>query len=66
MKVKFVELTSKFHDAKNRQLANIAAQDKEARAVQTVRHKEQMKNVSAGLKKEIATLKRKIKELENY
>jgi hypothetical protein len=54
---KFVELTNKFNDTKNRQLANIAAQDKEARTVQTIRHKEQMK-------KEVAKLKKRIKELE--
>ena len=60
-KVKFVELTNKFNDTKNRQLANIAAQDKEARTVQTIRHKEQMKNATGVLKKEVAKLKKRIK-----
>ena len=64
VKVKFAILTGKFHEAKGKQLANIAEQDKEARQAQTVRHKEQLKNVSTNLKKEIAALKKRINELE--
>ena len=46
IKAKFALLTGKFRDAKSRQLANIATQDKEARKVLTVRHKEQMTYVT--------------------
>ena len=49
VKMKFVALTGKINDTKNRQLANIAKQDKDARAVQTIRHKEQMKIATGAL-----------------
>jgi hypothetical protein len=49
VKMKFVALTGKINDTKNKQLANIAKQDKDARAVQTIRHKEQMKIATGAL-----------------
>ena len=71
IETKFAQLTGKFRNAKSKQLANIASQDKEARKVLTVRHKEQMTYVVGFLKadidnlnKEISALKRKIKQLE--